>query len=221
VAELVIPEVFRGSFHALIALPEANLQQLYEALADAEPFQRVGSLQALVQETYPDDQRAEARRLAPALLSLCGQLRGTPARKLADLASRSADLALKPAEQDRLRERLMPLLASPALFSTANAIDLVTQHARNFRDARVYLDVRPAFASDVEEEPSGAVLIATLQLQTWDREGNDESFYIALDENDLSDLHKAVERARTKTRVLTEMLETQGVARFRLDEREL
>lgn len=216
-----VPTAFRQALLVLEGLDEADAQRLLETVAAADRFQPVGTLRELVEQVLPEGQTAQAERLVPALLSLRGQLRGTPPERLAEALSGSADLDLGSDARKRLRDRVAALLGSAAITSTASAVELLTQHERNYQTARVFTDIRPIFERDVTDPPTGAVIVEMLQIQTWDREGQSETLYVALDESDLREIKEVVERALEKTDTLRSFLAEQSIAYFELDKREL
>ncbi len=219
-AVLGIPEPYRIAFKALAELDEQYVQPLFEVVASLDRFQQVGHLQEKIQDIFPSEAQREAGRLVPAILSLRGQLHGMSAEYMAEMTSRSPDLDISTDARSRLRDRLIPLLQSPGLKSTSRALELLTQHPRNYRDARVFTDIRPVFGDDAEERPDGAVIVETLQLRTWDRDGQGDTIYVAMDESDLRELADAVKRALDKTSTLRGLLGDQQIACFTLDERE-
>lgn len=220
-AELGVPRPFDRSFLALEELDDSDAKALCEKLDAADSFQNLSALQALFRDAFPPDRGTDAQRLVSALLSARGQLRSSPPAQIAENLSESVDLDLSDDRRRRLRDRLLPLLASKALATTAGALELLTQHERNYQTARVVTDIRPVFADDVHDRPEGAVIVDTLQLQTWDRGGRAEMLAVAMDETDLRELREVIDRALAKTDTLREFLAEQDIACFQLDTRDL
>ncbi len=220
---LSVPPVFRGALAALARIDERDAESLIRELSECPPFKAVAELQALAGEAVPDGYREDAESLVPALLTLSTLSRTNPltagTTAIADAASLSADLEVDDDARQALRARLERLLNATAIYTTAAAVDLLTQHPRNYGVSRVVTDMRPVFAQDVEERPSGAVLVHTLQLQTWNRDGRTETLYVAMDEADLRELQRTVGRALDKTNTLVQLLVDQRISYFQLDER--
>jgi hypothetical protein len=108
------------------------------------------------------------------------------AERIAEALSRSADLDLSNDEaRSRLGERVASILRTEALSTTAVGVELLTQFPRNYQVSRIFTDIRPLFHDEVEDRPTGAVIVETLQLQTWNRDGSTETLYVAMDEADL------------------------------------
>jgi hypothetical protein len=220
IANLGIPQQFRAALALLSALADDEARALCDAVAAASAFQSVADLLNHIRSALPDAHAADADDLVPALLSLSSLARSADPITIAVAASKSANLELDDESRDRLQARLRPLLESKAISSTAAAIDVLTQHSRNYRTARVFTDIRPVFPEDVADLPTGAVLVETLQLQTWDRDGNSETIYVAMDEADLQELREVIDRALAKTATLRRVLANQNMSYFQLDKRE-
>lgn len=216
-AEFGVPPPFRRSLVAIAHLTGDEAARLIEAFRSADPFRPTRELRASAQGALPEREQAVSDSLIPALLSLIGQ--GSP-MSLATGVSRSLDLDLTVEAREHLSDRLAQLLAAKSLVTTASALDLLTQHERNYQTARIISDVRPIFTDSVEAPPSGAVIVEMLQIRTWDRDGAAGSVYIAMDEADLTELREVVDRALKKTSTLRDSLSDQGVAYFELDKRD-
>ena len=117
-----------------------------------------------------------------------------------------------------LADRASALLETAAIGTTAIAVDLQTQHARNYQQARILTDIRPVFPDAIDEAPTGAVIVEVLQIQTWTRDGESETLVVALDEKDLTQLEQVVDRALKKTATLRRFLEKAELTYFQLEE---
>lgn len=215
------PEQFREPLVALAKLPEVQAQRLIKALQEAPPLQEVGVLEGTVADAVGGDHRASAELLMDALLSLSGRFRDLPLEDVMDAASSAKDLDLADDERRCLRDRLLALGSTQAIKSTANAVDLLTENELNYSRSRILTDVRHVFADDASERPMGAVIIETLALHMWDRNGDEQTLHVAMDEADLMELKKATQRALDKTANLKRMLGEQQMPYFELDKREL
>ena len=214
-----IPVPFREPLQDLAELGDTGAQRLIDAVASADAFQPVQRLQETVRSSLSEAPKPEASWLVSVLLSLSTQFRPTPPGEVATAVSESPALELEADARDRLRERLSALLMAEAIRSTSSAVDLLTQHDRNYHTARILTDIRPVFPEEVSQQPTGAVIVEVLQLQVWDRDGEAETLHIAMDEPDLEELKQVVDRALAKTQTLREFLERQGVTYFELDKR--
>ncbi len=73
------------------------------------------------------------------------------------------------------------------------------------------------FQDNPDAQPSGAVIVETLQLQTWTRDGESEAIFVSMDETDLKQLKSTVERALRKTATLKAFLSEKDLAYFELE----
>ena len=218
-AEIAIPEPFAAALSALERLDDAQAATLMRTVAEQGSFLQVAELRAAVMTAFPEEERDTAETLVPALIGLRGSLRSAmPADEMAAMVSRSSGLAMMSDEQRaRLGERLLPLLGSPAIATTAGAVELLTQHPRNFQSARVLTDIRPVFAEDPTTIPKGVVVVDTLQVRTWNRDGESETFNVTMDAVDLVNLREVIDRALAKTKTVRTMMASQGVTTFEMD----
>jgi hypothetical protein len=217
-AGLAIPESYRPPLVRLAQLEPAESDRLITALAALPKFAPVSDVQRTAREALGVELAPTADALTAALLSLRGQMRDMSANDIAEAVARSSDLALEPTAREALRQRALSLLQAECVSTTSIAVDLQTQHQKNFQSARIFTDVRPVFQDDVDDRPLGVVISEVLQVQTWTRDGESEAIFIAMDEADLVQLRKVVDRALRKTGTLKSMLNDQDLAYFELED---
>ncbi len=117
--------------------------------------------------------------------------------------------AIDGAESETLQRRLSVLMAVDSLRLASKATELQFEHERVFDRARILTDVRTVFG-EAPNDIQGAVI--THQLRISYVQGSDvKEIYFALDEEDLGDLKKSIERALGKMRSLEGLLERAGV----------
>ncbi len=109
------------------------------------------------------------------------------------------------ATADRLSEILPPLLQVESLSLRAKAVDLQVDHANVFQSTRILTDLRPVFAIDSVSDVRGLLISHTLKIEYYHDEGTKEIF-ISLDDRDLSELRKSLERAEAKARTLKQLI---------------
>lgn len=220
IASLAVPPAYREALRDLANLDEAASQQVVANVAALPAYSAVPEIDAAVREALDESHRDDAGSIVASLLSVRGQLRGSSTDEIAGALSRSPHLELDTESRDRLRGRVSELLQSAAFSTTSVAVDLQTQHERNYQSARILTDLRPVFGDDLEANPSGAVIVEVLQLQTWTRSGESDAVFVAMDEHDLVQLQGVVERALKKTETLRGFLEQHGLTYFELDKGE-
>jgi hypothetical protein len=217
VTALWIPEPYLEPLTTLALLEAPTADRLVEAIGALEAYSPVSRIQEATAAVLGEGASPGERQLALPLLALRGQHRQTPPEEIAERLSESSDLKLDPEARANLRLRAAAILATPVYTTTAVATDLQTQNGRNYQSARIVTDLRPVFQENLDEQPSGAVIVETLQVQTWTRDGNSELIFVSMDETDLRHLKATVDRALHKTETLKAFIKDKGLAYFELE----
>jgi hypothetical protein len=109
-----------------------------------------------------------------------------------------------------LETRINKLLSiDKAIAITAKAQDVVTEHPRVFCAARIFSDIRPVFSAEADSV-SAAVVVHTLNI-TYHQEGDHKEFFVTMDNADIDELKKAIERSEKKYKVLQSLIQKSGV----------
>jgi hypothetical protein len=214
-ARINVPRPYRESLTELAELDEPVAAELIRDVQQLPPFSAVPDIERVFRRHMDDE--TDARGAVAALLSLRAELRVTPAREIAEEVVRAPGLNLEDDAQAVLAARAEALLETAAIGTTSVAVDLQTRHAKNFQSAKILTDVRPVFPQELDDGPSGALIVETLELQTWNRAGDIEQIYVAMDEHDLQQLKGVVDRALKKTAALRGFLTDKGLPYFELD----
>lgn len=216
-ADFGVPPPYREPLTTLAKMSDDQAGQLVEAVGALDAFASVSKLQEATQAVLGENASAGEKQLALPFLALRGQLRHIAPEAIAERLSQSLDLELDEESRTRLRSRATAILDTAVLATTAVAADLQTQNARNYQGAKIVTDLRPVFTDHVDEEPAGAVIVETLQLQTWGRDGASELIFVSMDEADLKQLMSIVDRALKKTETLRKFIKEKGLAYFELE----
>lgn len=126
--------------------------------------------------------------------------------------------SLTPEEKIRVKERLLVLLElGGSLGVTSKANDVMTEHDKVFRKARVLTDVRPIFQPDPAARPAAAVMIHTLKIE-YRHDYQPKALFVALDTTDIRALREVLERAEQKSESIALMLEASKVPYLSVEE---
>lgn len=212
-----VPPPYRDSLTKLAALPGADADKLIEAIRALPPFSPVATIEEATVSVLGEAATPAERRLALPLLALRGQLRQMTTDAIAESLSESTDLDLDEDARSNLRSRAAAILEAPVLGTTGVATDLQTLHERNYQSARIVTDLRPVFQDDLAKAPDGAVIVETLQIQTWGRDGGAQVVFVSMDEADLRQLQSIVTRALDKTESLKAFIAEKGLSYFELE----
>lgn len=207
------------ALETLAALPEHEAAGFLDAVAKTEPT--IGRVKFVVQVTraLPAMQKAVADELMRAVLGMQAARiawEATPEEFVKALAAAENVVESKAlsSKAELWRKRLLALLSTESAFLTAKAAMILTAQEHPFESARIYTDIRPIFADQLAEavklEPSAAVLVHRLRLRLGG-ENQPRELDVALDNRDLDALARAVERAKQKAAMLTEIMERSNL----------
>jgi hypothetical protein len=217
VAAFGIPPPYRESLTKLAGLPGADAEKLVGAVGALAAFSPVSMIEEATASVLGEAATPAERRLALPLLALRGQLRQMTTNDIAKQLSESTDLDLDEASRSNLRMRSAAILETPVFGTTGVATDLQTLNERNYQAARIVTDLRPVFQDDLAKAPDGAVIVETLQIQTWSRVGGMELMFVSMDETDLRQLQSIIKRALDKTETLKAFIAEKGLSYFELE----
>ena len=160
-------------------------------------------------------ENVEISRLIDCLIVLEVMRAGQPwteadlARRLSTAKGESGWESGLEADSSLAAARAVKLLAKPSVQGLAKIEDLATGQGRQFRDARILIDLRPVFGSDVSDEPEQFVLMHTLKLQYADG-GIDREFHVSMTLEDLKRLEGLLARERQKLSSVTRLIRQVG-----------
>jgi len=138
-----------------------------------------------------------------------------PTDGIAMRVARDQALGLEPEQQPGFEQWLTRVLSSRTITRLAKAFDIAIDYQFLFHVARILTDIRPVFA-DSPDDLLGAVVTHTLKIDFYTREGHDE-LYVAMNDDDLAELERAVQRAKVKGESLRKVLKDAGLAQMDVD----
>jgi hypothetical protein len=215
---LRIPPAHIAPFRELAGLPSDDLKAIRDAIASAAEGATPPDLAEAVRKAQPS-LAPSAQGFVDALMSLSvlRSAQGWTLRETAEALASSTDLELPTDEQSGFAERIADVLAARPLWHAAKAYDLGTAFVRSLQSGRIITDVRPVFDDDPADRPGSAVITHSLILRTYNDDGQQKTFYITLDEEDLRSLKTQTERALDKLATLRGLLDEMHIAVQRLE----
>jgi hypothetical protein len=219
-AALRIPEVHKPALRLLARMDGQVFTELAAALRAAVVASRARMTETLAPKVSSLSE-AELDDILDCLISLNSvkEANEVPIEKFVDDVCDAMKRTAEPEEisvTDRiqaLKERLSMLLPMDSIAVASKVWDLKTEVESVFDGARVLTDLRPVFGTDAEKDAKGAIVLHNLKIDFW-RDGQMKSFYIALDDKDVADLRKVLDRAETKGRTLRAMLNQAKLTSF-------
>ncbi len=219
--KLNIPSRYKTSIAKIQVLTPAAFSELTSALENFQPASVNKDVISRIAGAAPHAASEDVERILETLVGLHMAMAVTDV-PLEQFCSDIADeiqvdghgaFASGSQERQKFVARLQTLLGFESLAIGAKAKDLQVDHGHVYANGRVITDIRPVFRREPDESPAGMVLFHTLKLTYWDRagEGDRANFYIALDENDVSNLKRLLERAEMKAKTLRSQLQSSGM----------
>jgi len=120
------------------------------------------------------------------------------------------ELKLSDDSYEKVKENLSKILSIENLLLSAKAVGIKFEHDNLFERAKVLTQILPVFSDDVEEIPKAAIIAHQLGVHYF-QDGEHKEFFLRIDEEEIEDLIKILERAKNKARSLQRFLETTDV----------
>jgi hypothetical protein len=111
-------------------------------------------------------------------------------------------LRLPLSEREQFKGKLRTLMGAELFAIAAKAYDLATDDERTFCGARILTDLRPVFGGRIEDGPRAMVVVHLLKLAYHQGSDKHEQFYLSLDDGDLKELRRLIDRAEAKAATL-------------------
>jgi hypothetical protein len=217
-AELRVPERYRGGLIKLLNLPDDSVKKLINAVEGVQPKLFADDLSMELISKVKGVSHDDIAAIIDALISLfsVGTHQDIRPEELAEqvveamVETNIGDLHLSREKQELFRERLTRLFKIETLVIVAKALNVLMGNENNFCSARILTDIRPVFGSDPGVAPNAAVIVHMLNL-SYHHEGEIKEFYVAMDNVDIQSLREALDRAELKTQSLKTVIKTAGV----------
>ena len=194
-------------------MDEKVFQSLVKALQSASPASDPSKLALSVAPQVRDLSDDDISELLGAILPMYSAKgfseADTPAfiRDLAKaIASGKPPLTM---DIEVLKARFAVLLAIPSIAVSAKAFLIQREQQNIFLSARSLSDIRPVFSED-GDRPMAFVVSHQLKVSYFD-DGQRKTLYLALDDDDISELQKVLTRARTKSKVLSTLIQQMNL----------
>lgn len=208
-----VPERHHSTLVQLLTAPPETRAALKAALDQAEPALLLKDLERSVVA------RAGIEKLdVPSVLSMLVSM-GAARQRFRMSADEFAGAVLDAAHAleglppqmawGDLKRDLAGMLGSTSLAVTAKSLEVMTDHAKVFQGARVLTDLRPVF-DDPGKQPVAAVVVHQLKIDYVENKERN-TFFVALDKDDIEQLKRELERATLKEKGLRSLAEGSRV----------
>lgn len=211
-----IPEIYRTALDKIATMPDDEITALREALSSIGVTMKPPGLTVQVR-TRLKNPPPELDEIIQSLIGLSAARVGGEvslenlARDVVGSFVRRKD-APKDYDQSIFEKRLISLLSIESLALSARAQEIQHDYERVFVSARIVSDIRSVFGISTVE-PVGALIVHNFKI-TFFEENSMREIFFAMDNADLLNLRKLIDRADTKTTQLEEMIKKSGVQYF-------
>lgn len=120
------------------------------------------------------------------------------------------ELKLSDENYNKVKENLSEILSIENLVLSAKAVGIKFEHDNLFEKAKVLTQILPVFSDDVNEIPRAAIIAHQLGVHYF-QDGEHKEFFLRIDEEEIEDLIKILERAKNKANSLQKFLKTTDV----------
>lgn len=216
-ANLRIPERYKPGLFILASLPDASYEEFLLAASKApNTFASNRELEAWLSTEVSSITSEKLSQLTDAVTSLYRLLAKSSIPKVsADVydAAREGITNFKVADGVDFAGRISSLLALKSFNIVGlKAKELQGQCERSFCDSRIVTDLRPIFGDKVGEPPTAFIVVHTLKIGFHDSGSSEhKDLYVALDDQDITSLRKALERADDKAKSLKALTDAKGI----------
>ena len=208
-----MPSHIKQGLIALAKLKGVDFQELKVLVENQQPALRPGEFARNVVKLFekPNDPDIYAAARTVLALSSAYQAGGQSVEVFVEtILQGELELDLDVNERSTLQQRIMSMIGLDSVAITAKAFDVMAAHEHVFSYARVLTDIRPIFMDkDLNGKSSKSwatsVVVHTLQLN-YSKADRAEEIYIALDEEDVSNLRRLLNEADNKARELKSVL---------------
>ena len=215
-----IPARYRPGIVKMIQLDDHRASELAEALTACLPTPGFNQFLSAVLPRLKNWKREDLHDIVRSLYSLSLAMAEqeisadefviqlTSAMRSGD----QTDLKISEDAEITFSSHLKKFLSIASVSLSAKALGLRNDYQRSYCDIRILTDIRPIFGSPAEK-PVGAFVEHTLKIE-YHEDGDHKEFYVAVDNEDLRKIRKALDRAESKTAVLKSIIRESGIPDF-------
>lgn len=217
---IVIPEAHEPGFSKLLRLDEKEFQELRSALENIPATLYLKDLIPRIASQVEFSQ-AELEAVLEVLYSLNSLRLRTeePLEKFVNDVieglenSDFDDQAIESEVLVSFATRLKMLFSIEPFCLFSKALSVLYEQQNSFTEARIITDLRPIFGEVIDQGPRGALILHSLHISYFS-DGEQNDFYVSLDDNDIQKLITALARAKSKANSLRTLIKSAGLDYF-------
>lgn len=220
-AAIKVPERYIEGLIKVAELSDEEFRQFLGALNRAPELRDVAELSAWISDEIPTLPSLTRNEILTAIISMFRVARQFEVAEREFAADAYASIQsemperLLSIEEEKFQSRIVSLLKCNALELTSTKVmELKSELEKGFCKVRVLTDLRPVFKRDVEDQPSAMIILHTLQIGFHDGLGDHKEFYVTLDEQDVEELKRTLDRATQKAETLKRYASNTGITLY-------
>ncbi len=217
---LPVPKRYIPVLSTIRNLPEPAANELLRVLRDAQIARTSEELYQAIAPQVPSIPGEQLKQILGFLYSVyhvretSEMNRNDFLNELLETVESEAPPTSSEASVSAVRQRFKDLLDLKSLGTLSKAVRLQRDQERLYCEAKIISDIRPVFGDDVKSRPVAATITHSLQIGYHENDGDHKEFFIVLDDFDLNELEKVLQRAREKSDSLTQLLDDAGIPRL-------
>ena len=200
----------------LYSLPDIDtlVSNLKEAKISINPEKSIRDVVASTTGFTPDEVYDLSRGIM-RLLIIQSNSDNSPSDLIDELFSDIPDseiekLNLTEDKHNEIKKRVVEILNSENLLISVKAVGIKFEQDNLFERARIITQILPIFSDDISQTPKVAMIIHQLGIHYF-QDGEHKEFFLRIDEEEIDDLMKILERAKIKGNSLQKFLGTTEV----------
>lgn len=210
--QLYIPDYFIPGIKKLISLDEGQVTQLISALQAEDPVLGESELADHVAEKIKTIAPGDVADIIHSLTGLLTVQASTEfsltqfSQMLYEASERQKLIPPDPAAWESFKKNIEIILTLEGPLAVASkAYNVTATHDHVFDGVRVLTDLRAIFKQDPTELPSAIAVIHTLKID-YHQNGKLRAFFVAMDDDDITKLKAALNRAELKSKSLKKLI---------------
>lgn len=209
---LNIPDHYKDGLVGILNLDDKHYENLLSTLKETPLTLNFPKFMSSVASQVPEVEALD--EILETLISLYVAIIGhdmsleTFVSELCQAAEEKQDEQLKITEENKeiFKDRLFNLLDISSSTDLLKAANVRSDHMNVYQEARILTDIRPVFATNIEDDLRGIVIVHSLKI-CYSGGNESKDFYVAMDDNDIKTLAEIFDRASQKSKKLRAILQ--------------
>ena len=198
-----LPDALKGSLRLVLSLDDNQIDELVKLYENSKPALSAKEYADRISDNVKSLPASDAYRITRGLLAFYQVKIGRDLSGFIDQVSSATGEDDTPVfgegEREVFKHNIEPLLSlHNSLEITAKSNNVYAEHDHVFCSARIMTDMRPVFDESDDFNLSAVGIVHTIKIE-YHRNGDHNSFFVAMDHSDLKEMQKLLNREEQKT----------------------